>query len=350
MAIASEKEYTWTPDTPKGFLNDEFENLWESLVQNSGDTMTGQLVIDTGSSSPFKIISTSGYTWNFRTQDGENRMAMYWNTLGGASPTFVTGTEPAGMIGLTPTSNLLFKIAQDDSSTHAANDPITWQRLFTVFGQGGFQSALDLAGTSGGNIFYSNTTGNKRGGWNPYLDTTNHTDGRILAQYKTPTNVLDAVVLGDPHQHKHIYAYKNASQTVSGGTATDITWSATWLLDDIYTWLLATNPDEVTVLKVGWYLIDFDLVFEETAGADRWLGKVELMKNGNPQRTMFSGYIRGAGGVDYASANGSFLIYLQANDIVKLTVTEVSSTSVTVVVPASPISYLNINFVGTYRA
>jgi hypothetical protein len=62
-------KYTWTPDTPLGFLNDEIEQILNELntpththsgyVVDTGDTMTGTLTLSVAGSTIIRLVNTS---------------------------------------------------------------------------------------------------------------------------------------------------------------------------------------------------------------------------------------------------------------------------------------------------
>lgn len=332
-------------------------DLFASYLPLAGGTLSGTLEIDAGG-GPLEFISAGGWVWTWKLQDGEGRVSQYWNTEGGASPTFTEATEKASGVIMTPNSNLMFEwLHSGPSTTHSADDPITWDRIFSIFAAGGFQASLDLAETSASNIFNDTTAGNLRGGWNPYLDEmdTGETSGsyRIMASYKGPGTSANKAIVADPHSHKYFEGYIDTTDQNLSGAGNLIGWNGEANKHDIYTHSTSTNPSRIQVDRDGLYDVNVNITLEwvSTTGTLRSTYQAVLRKNGvtNYRARASNNYIRNAEGNDRSSINMSRLVPLQIGDYLEVVVSEVNTGTVTVAAKAGE-SEIQVIYRGNSKA
>jgi hypothetical protein len=300
----------------------------------AGGTMSGEIQM-AAASNPCRFVSSSDFSMNFRLQDGEGRYGMYWNTRGGASPTYQKAVEAAGGLAINPNGNTWFKLLHSGpGNTHNVDDPFVWERHFTCFLAGGFQTSLDLGPTAGANMFSSTISGSLRGSYNPWMEDLGDDQYRLMAQYRPPGGTSANLILGDPHQHKYFEGYlTTADQTLTPGP-TAITWNAESKKDDIFTHDNSTNPSRIEVDVDGLYDLNvaITLEYKATTGTLRntMLGFIRLNGTTTLKTRAQNTYLRNAESNITSTINLHRMLDLTAGDYVEILAIEVSNTGVTV--------------------
>lgn len=107
------------------------------FLQTAGGTMTGDLTI--GSTANLLKTTVSG-TARWLQQDGTGRQHWYWNTGGGASPTFELGSEDAtDIMHSANTGNPYFAMRAASGVGKSAGDALTWTNVLYADLSGTFQ-------------------------------------------------------------------------------------------------------------------------------------------------------------------------------------------------------------------
>ena len=329
----------WSAFTGAWVEADDLQTVLEDApyLPLAGGTLSGELVMN-AAGSPYRMISGGGYEAWMRLQDGEGRMSQYWNASGGASPTFISAVEKAAGVIMTPTSNIAWEwIHSGPGTSHAADDPITWERVYTFFSAGGFQASLDLAKTADANIFQSTEVGHLRGGWNPYLDQINDIgvadDYRLLTSFKSPGTGAATMILADPHSHKYIGVYRDSTNQSITGANQIVEWNAEANKDNIFTHDNSTNPSRIAVDVTGLYDLNLNIMLEwaSTTGTLRSTYLAQIKKNGSIyyRARAANNYIRNAEGNDASSINLSRMISLTKDDYIEIELDEVNTAGIT---------------------
>jgi hypothetical protein len=225
--MATAKSFTWTPDTPKGFLNEELDNLWDAInALPSGsyvDLSTTQTVGGTKTwtdpqvwtSGTLHMGSSAIQGFKFRRQDGTGRFAFYWNTLGGTSPTYLVGDpEHAMKMNFAPNITDSYAVQYASATGKNAGDAITWFTMFKVSNVGDMTIGRKIADYRGASVTRHST--GTTGTLTPNMNSGTHMKIGTLTGNITianPSNFLD-----DTPFYITIKPHASTTYTVSWGT------------------------------------------------------------------------------------------------------------------------------------